>query len=43
MLWSELSYADAAASLGIPIGTVRSRLASARQKFATITINPTYS
>lgn len=43
VLWSELSYADAAASLGIPIGTVRSRLASARQKFAAITINPTFS
>lgn len=43
VLWSELSYADAAASLGIPIGTVRSRLASARQKFTAITINPTFS
>jgi RNA polymerase sigma factor (sigma-70 family) len=43
VLWSELSYADAAASLGIPVGTVRSRLASARQKFAAITIKPTFS
>jgi RNA polymerase sigma-70 factor (ECF subfamily) len=42
VLWSDLSYADAAASLGIPIGTVRSRLASARQKFAAITINPAF-
>jgi RNA polymerase sigma-70 factor, ECF subfamily len=44
VLWSELSYADAAACLGIPIGTVRSRLASARQKFAkaAITMKPTY-
>jgi RNA polymerase sigma-70 factor (ECF subfamily) len=42
VLWSELSYADAASSLGIPIGTVRSRLASARNKFAAITINPTF-
>jgi RNA polymerase sigma-70 factor (ECF subfamily) len=41
VLWSELSYADAASSLGIPVGTVRSRLASARQKFAAIAINPT--
>jgi RNA polymerase sigma factor (sigma-70 family) len=40
VLWSELSYADAATALGIPIGTVRSRLASARAKFngsATVT------
>jgi len=42
VLWSELSYADAASSLGIPIGTVRSRLASARQKFAAITIDPSF-
>ena len=33
VLWSELSYADAATALGIPVGTVRSRLASARTKF----------
>jgi RNA polymerase sigma-70 factor (ECF subfamily) len=33
VLWSELSYADAATALGIPVGTVRSRLASARAKF----------
>ncbi len=40
VLWSELSYADAATALGIPVGTVRSRLASARAKFngsATLT------
>jgi RNA polymerase sigma-70 factor (ECF subfamily) len=44
VLWSELSYADAAASLGVPIGTVRSRLASARQKVsaAAITMKPTF-
>lgn len=40
VLWSELSYADAASSLGIPVGTVRSRLASARRKLAVITIDP---
>ena len=28
--WSDLSYDDAAAALGIPIGTVRSRLARGR-------------
>jgi RNA polymerase sigma factor (sigma-70 family) len=33
VLWSELTYADAATALGIPVGTVRSRLASARAKF----------
>ena len=33
VLWSEFSYADAATALGIPVGTVRSRLASARAKF----------
>jgi RNA polymerase sigma factor (sigma-70 family) len=40
VLWSELSYAEAASALGIPVGTVRSRLASARAKFnglATLT------
>jgi RNA polymerase sigma factor (sigma-70 family) len=42
VLWSELSYADAASSLDVPIGTVRSRLASARKKLAAITINPTF-
>jgi RNA polymerase sigma factor (sigma-70 family) len=45
VLWSELSYADAATALAVPIGTVRSRLASARAKLnhsapATNTINP---
>jgi RNA polymerase sigma factor (sigma-70 family) len=40
VLWSELSYSDAASSLGIPVGTVRSRLASARRKLAAIAFNP---
>jgi RNA polymerase sigma factor (sigma-70 family) len=33
VLWSGLTYADAATALDIPVGTVRSRLASARAKF----------
>jgi RNA polymerase sigma-70 factor (ECF subfamily) len=33
VLWSEFTYVDAATALGIPVGTVRSRLASARAKF----------
>lgn len=30
--WSELSYEDAALALGIPVGTVRSRLSRARAR-----------
>jgi RNA polymerase sigma factor (sigma-70 family) len=33
-LWSELSYDDAALALGVPVGTVRSRLSRARQRLA---------
>jgi RNA polymerase sigma factor (sigma-70 family) len=31
-VWSELTYEEAAAALGIPVGTVRSRLARARTR-----------
>jgi RNA polymerase sigma factor (sigma-70 family) len=42
VLWSEFTYADAATALDIPIGTVRSRLASARSKFkSAASVTPT--
>jgi RNA polymerase sigma factor (sigma-70 family) len=34
--WSELTYQEAAAVLGIPVGTVRSRLARARARLAAL-------
>jgi RNA polymerase sigma-70 factor (ECF subfamily) len=35
-VWSELSYGDAAIALGIPVGTVRSRLSRARTQLAEL-------
>jgi RNA polymerase sigma-70 factor (ECF subfamily) len=35
-VWSELSYQDAAVALGVPVGTVRSRLARARAALAEL-------
>jgi RNA polymerase sigma factor (sigma-70 family) len=40
--WADLSYAEAAGALGIPIGTVRSRLAKARKRL-TARLNEQHS
>lgn len=36
-VWSQLTYREAARALGIPVGTVRSRLARARQRLRELT------
>ena len=38
-LWSELGYEEAAVSLGVPVGTVRSRLARARQALVELDLD----
>jgi len=39
-VWSELDYAAAAQALGIPVGTVRSRLSRAREKLRQLAAEP---
>ena len=38
--WSELTYHEAATVLGVPVGTVRSRLARARARLVELEGNP---
>jgi len=40
VLWSDLSYEDAATALDIPVGTVRSRLSRARSKLQIALASP---
>jgi DNA-directed RNA polymerase specialized sigma24 family protein len=43
VVWGELSYAEAATALGVPIGTIRSRIARARQRLAAAIAEPSGS
>jgi RNA polymerase sigma-70 factor (ECF subfamily) len=39
-VWSGLDYAAAAEALGVPVGTVRSRLSRARRRLKELTVDP---
>jgi RNA polymerase sigma-70 factor (ECF subfamily) len=39
-VWEELTYEQAALALGVPVGTVRSRLSRARARLRELTSNP---
>ena len=43
VVWGELSYAEAATALGVPIGTIRSRIARARQRLGAAIAQPSGS
>jgi len=43
VVWGELSYAEAATALSVPIGTIRSRIARARQRLGAAIAQPSRS